>query len=63
MNAKKQVSLLFHKGALIPDKLGVLEGDGKETRVIRFSDIKDITAKKKALQEIIKEWMKMMDKK
>ena|SRR5688572_17382369 len=62
MNSKKQVSLMFHKGASIPDKFGILEGDGKEVRVMRFSDINDINAKKKAIQGIIKEWIKMMDK-
>jgi uncharacterized protein YdeI (YjbR/CyaY-like superfamily) len=61
MNAKKQVSLMFHKGALIPDKFGVLDGDGKEARVMRFADKKDIAAKKKALQALIKEWIKLMD--
>jgi len=63
MNAKKQVNLLFHKGAFIPDRYGVLEGDGKETRTMRFADMKDIEKKKKALQSVIKAWMKMMDSK
>lgn len=63
MNSKKQVSLMFHKGAFIPDKYGILEGDGKEVRVMRFPDINDINTKKKAIQGIIKEWIKMMDKK
>lgn len=30
MNAKKFVSLMFHKGALIEDTSGLLEGDSKE---------------------------------
>src|SRR5687767_8220905 len=42
MNAKKMISLMFHKGALIKDKSGLLEGDGKEARVARFTDMKDI---------------------
>jgi uncharacterized protein YdeI (YjbR/CyaY-like superfamily) len=61
MNAKKQVSLMFHKGAIIPDKHGVLEGDGKETRMIRFADMNDIHAKKDALRAIILAWINMMD--
>ena len=63
MNAKNHVSLMFHKGASIRDEFGVLGGDGKETRQMRFADIKDIKVKKKALQGLIKEWIKMMDKK
>lgn len=62
-NAKKQASLMFHKGALINNPSGLLEGDGKEARVARFADLKDIERKKSALQKVIKEWMKMMDAK
>jgi uncharacterized protein YdeI (YjbR/CyaY-like superfamily) len=59
MNAKKFVSLMFHKGALINDPNGLLEGDGKEARVARFENMKDIAEKKKALQTVVKEWIKM----
>ena len=61
MNAKKFVSLMFHKGATITDKSGLLEGDGKEARVARFLDTADIKKKRKALEGVIKEWMKMKD--
>ncbi|MEK6152814.1 DUF1801 domain-containing protein [Flavobacteriaceae bacterium 3-367] len=62
-NAKKFVSLMFHKGALIPDVSGLLEGDGKESRVARFYGLEDIVKKKGALQDIIKEWIKIQDTK
>ena len=62
-NAKKQVSLMFHKGALLDDGKGLLEGDGKEARVARFADLKDIEKKKAALQQVVKRWMKLMDAK
>jgi len=52
MNAKKFVSLMFHKGAFIEDKNGLLEGDGKESRVARFQDLNDIEVKKEALQSV-----------
>jgi uncharacterized protein YdeI (YjbR/CyaY-like superfamily) len=61
-NAKKMVSLMFHKGAIIKDPRGVLEGEGKETRVMRFQDMKEIGNKKNALQGLIREWIKMRDK-
>src|ERR1041384_1433809 len=61
-NAKKLVSLMFHKGATIHDKTGLLEGDAKEGRTARFSDMKDIEKKKKALQLVVKEWIRMQDK-
>lgn len=61
MNAKKFVSLMFHKGAMIEDKNGILEGEGKESRVVRFKDMEDIHKKKNALQAIIKEWIRIKD--
>lgn len=61
MNAKKFVSLMFHKGATIKDDFGLLSGDGKEARVARFQDIEDIEKKKEALQAVIKEWILMKD--
>ena len=62
MNAKKAVSLMFHKGALLPNKSGLLSGDGKEGRVARFDDMKDIEKKKNALQSVVKEWIALQDK-
>ena len=62
LNAKKFVSLMFHKGALINDKSSLLEGEGKEVRVAKFTDPADIRKKKKALESVIKEWIKMQDK-
>jgi uncharacterized protein YdeI (YjbR/CyaY-like superfamily) len=62
MNAKQHVSLMFHNGAGIPDKYKLLEGDGKVARAAKFTDMKDIEKKKKALQSVIKEWIKMKDK-
>ena len=50
---------MFHKGAFIKDKSGLLEGDAKEGRTARFTDMQDIEKKKKALENVIKEWIKM----
>jgi uncharacterized protein YdeI (YjbR/CyaY-like superfamily) len=61
MNAKKHVSLMFHKGALINDTTGLLEGEGKEGRTAKFSDMDDIEKKKESLQSVVKEWIKLMD--
>ena len=61
LNAKKFVSLMFHKGATIEDPNGLLEGDGKEGRVARFEDAADIEKKKAALQAVILEWIRMQD--
>ena len=61
MNAKKFVSLMFHKGATLNDASGLLEGDGKEARVARFMDMEDIEKKREALVSIIKEWIRLQD--
>ncbi|UTW61494.1 DUF1801 domain-containing protein [bacterium SCSIO 12741] len=57
MNAKKFVSLMFHKGAVLPNAAGLLSGDGKEGRVARFESLEDIENKKAALESVVKEWM------
>ncbi len=59
--AKKFVNLTFHKGALINDTSGLLEGDKKEARVARFNDMADDLKKKEALESVIKNWIKVMD--
>ena len=61
MNAKKHVSLMFHKGAFIKNKSGLLVGEGKETRTAKFKNLEEIKAKKEDLQEIVLEWIKMQD--
>ena len=37
--AKKQVSLLFHRGAEIPGEFPRLTGDGRLVRTMRFADV------------------------
>lgn len=59
--AKKFVNLTFHKGALIDDSTGLLEGDSKEARVARFYDMDDIQKKRKALENVIQKWISIMD--
>lgn len=61
MNAKKHVSLMFHKGATINDPSGLLQGDGKEGRVAKFANLEEIEERKKDLEAVVKEWMRMQD--
>ena len=61
MNTKNFVSLMFHKGATIKDPDGLLEGDGKESRVARFNDVEDIKNKRSALEAVVMEWIRMQD--
>lgn len=57
--AKKNVSLMFHRGASIEDEHGLLEGDGDTSRVARFMDSEDLSKKKKALESVIRAWIQM----
>ena len=59
--AKKFVNLTFHKGALIDDDTGLLEGDKKEARVARFYDMEDIASKKASLETVVRKWVELMD--
>jgi hypothetical protein len=59
--AKKFVNLTFHKGALLNDKTGLLEGDKKEARVARFYTMEDVAQKKEKLITVVKAWIKLMD--
>jgi hypothetical protein len=60
---KGRIMLVFPSGAKVKDKSGLLEGDYKDGRRITiFKDMKDVRAKEKALQTVIKEWLKRIDK-
>ncbi len=59
--AKKFVNLTFHKGALIDDTSGLLEGDQKEARVARFYNMEDVIGKKEALSNVVRKWVETMD--
>ena len=61
MNAKKHVSLMFHKGALIQDKTGLLEGEGKEGRTAKFANMEEIEKRKADLESVVKEWIRLQD--
>jgi len=59
---KRFVNLFFQTGAVIPNGHGILEGDAREVRVARFQDMKDIDQKEKALQAVVREWIRLKDK-
>ena len=60
---KGRIMLVFPSGAKVKDTTGLLEGDYKDGRRITvFKDMKDVKAKEKALQKVIKEWLRLVDK-
>jgi len=66
--AKDDVQLIFHhgprkattKGAPIDDPDGLLEWLATDRASIRFESMKDVQAKKSALQSIVRQWIKAM---
>jgi hypothetical protein len=61
--SKKHVLLMFHSGASIDDPDGVLEGDGKVARYMRFIDAADVKRKQRALGGLVKAWVRLKDEK
>jgi hypothetical protein len=60
---KGRIMLVFPSGAKVNDKSGLLEGDYKDgRRTTVFTDLKDVKSKEKALQKVIKDWLKLVDK-
>ena len=60
---KGRIMLVFPGGAKVKDGSGLLTGDYKDGRRITiFTDLEDVESKKKALQKVIKDWLKLVDK-
>jgi hypothetical protein len=59
---KGKIMLVFPSGAKVNDTSGLLDGDFKDgRRIVIFKDLIDVKAKEKALQQIIKAWLKLVD--
>jgi hypothetical protein len=60
---KGRILLVFPSGAKVNDTSGLLTGDYKDgRRLLTLTDLKDAKSKEKALQKIIKQWLKLLDK-
>jgi len=60
---KGRIMLVFPSGAKIKDPSGLLEGDYKDgRRTLIFTDMKDVKAKEKPLQNLVREWLKTVEK-
>ncbi|MFY0674705.1 MAG: DUF1801 domain-containing protein [Bacteroidia bacterium] len=59
--SKKNASLMFHKGALINDTSGLLEGDKPEGRSAKFASLDDVETKKDAIIEVVNKWIALQD--
>ena len=60
---KGRIMLVLPSGAKVNDQSGLLEGDYKDGRRIAvFKDLEDVQAKQGALQKIILDWLKLVEK-
>lgn len=59
--ATKHVSLMFHRGAELPDPTGLLDGEGDVSRVAKFADADDLARKRDALQAVVRAWVAARD--
>jgi hypothetical protein len=60
---KGRIMLVFPSGAKVNDTSGFLEGDYKDgRRTTVFKDKADVLAKKDILQNVIKDWLSLVEK-
>jgi uncharacterized protein YdhG (YjbR/CyaY superfamily) len=59
---KQKIHLVFHNLAISKVKSKLLEGDYDHRRMTYFSDENDIKAKKKALEKVLKDLIKLQNK-
>ncbi len=60
---KNRLMLVFPGGVKVNDNSGLLTGDYTDgRRIVVFKDIEEVLVKKTALQHVIKEWLKLIDK-
>jgi uncharacterized protein YdeI (YjbR/CyaY-like superfamily) len=59
VRTKQHAQLMFHDGAMLRDETGLLEGEGQQVRYARFQNIAEVRQKRKALEAVIKQWVKM----
>jgi uncharacterized protein YdeI (YjbR/CyaY-like superfamily) len=63
LGKKDFVLLVFPTGVIINDKTGILEGKFKDTRkIVKFTSLDEVKSKKKDLQDVIKDWLKLVDR-
>lgn len=60
--AKKYVHIVFHKGALLHDDSGLLQGDHADRRMVKLHNMEEIEANKEVLEKVVNEWVVLNDK-
>ena len=63
LHAADRVHLVFHNPEIAKIKSELLEGNYPDRRMVYFSDMADVQAKKAALEKAVNELVKLMDEK
>ena len=61
VKAQQHVLLIFHHPAIVKIKSALLEGDYKDRRMMYFTGLKEVNARKKELIKIVNGLIKIMD--
>ena len=56
-----QLIFIFHNGTMINESHGLLQGTWKDRREARFNNMDDIQTKKPALQNVVRDWVTLME--
>jgi hypothetical protein len=60
---KDEIRIIFPSGAKVNDKSGLLLGDYADgRRLASFKDLKEVKAREKDLRQVIRTWLKLLDK-
>lgn len=55
-----QLVLVFPGGLMIEDRRGLLEGDYKDRRLLRFDSMADVERKRSVLEAVVREWVTLV---
>lgn len=58
----ERVHLVFHNGAILDQSSGLLEGSYPDRRMMYFTSMDDVNAKRDVLEALIREWIELKDK-
>ena len=61
LHARQHVHLIFHNGAILNDTSGLLQGDYIDRRMVYFTSMEDVVAKKGKLVKAVRAWVRVMD--
>ncbi|MCF0056665.1 DUF1801 domain-containing protein [Dyadobacter sp. CY356] len=60
---KGKIMIVFPSGAKVSDTSGLLEGDYEDgRRTVIFKDLDDVKSKEKALKNVVKKWLALVEK-